>query len=84
MIRVVLPAQLRTLARIEGEVELAVTGAVTQSSVLDALEARWRAADRHGRQHKPDERRRRSFMNEQTYRRFSVSERDRRWAEVRR
>jgi sulfur-carrier protein len=41
MIRLVLPAHLRTLARIDGEVELAVTGQVTQRSVLDALEARY-------------------------------------------
>jgi molybdopterin converting factor small subunit len=41
MIRVVLPAQLRTLARIEGEVELKVEGAPTQRSVLDALELRY-------------------------------------------
>ena len=40
MIRVVLPAHLRTLARVEGEVELALDGAVTVGSVLDALEAR--------------------------------------------
>jgi hypothetical protein len=39
MIRVVLPAHLRTLARIEGEVTLTVAGEVTQRSVLDALEA---------------------------------------------
>ena len=39
MIRVVLPPHLRTLARINGEVELAVEGPVTQRSVLDALEA---------------------------------------------
>ena len=39
MIRVVLPAHLRTLARVEGEVKLDVKGAVTQRSVLDALEA---------------------------------------------
>ena len=38
MIRVVLPAHLRTLARVDGEVKLAVRGAVTQRSVLDALE----------------------------------------------
>ncbi|HEY5361435.1 MAG TPA: MoaD/ThiS family protein [Streptosporangiaceae bacterium] len=36
-----LPAHLRTLARVSGEVELRVTGQVTQSSVLDALEARY-------------------------------------------
>ena len=39
MIRVVLPAHLRTLARVDGEVELDVAGPVTQRSVLDALEA---------------------------------------------
>ena len=38
MIRVVLPAHLRTLARVGGEVELQVEGPVTQRSVLDALE----------------------------------------------
>jgi molybdopterin synthase sulfur carrier subunit len=41
MIRVVLPAHLRTLARIDGEVKLDVEGKVTQRSVLDALEARY-------------------------------------------
>jgi sulfur-carrier protein len=41
MIRVQLPAHLRTLARVEGEVTLEVEGAVTQRSVLDALEARY-------------------------------------------
>jgi sulfur-carrier protein len=39
LIRVALPAHLRTLARVNGEVELQVTGPVTQGSVLDALEA---------------------------------------------
>jgi sulfur-carrier protein len=39
MIRVVLPAHLRTLARVEGEVKLDVVGKATQRSVLDALEA---------------------------------------------
>jgi molybdopterin synthase sulfur carrier subunit len=39
MIRVVLPAHLRTLAGVRGEVKLEVEGAVTQRSVLDALEA---------------------------------------------
>ena len=38
MIRVVLPAHLRTLARVDGEVKINVAGAVTQRSVLDALE----------------------------------------------
>jgi sulfur-carrier protein len=41
MIRVVLPAHLRTLARVDGEVELDVPGQVTQCSVLDALERRY-------------------------------------------
>jgi len=41
MIRVVLPAHLRTLARIDGEVRLDVAGPVTQRAVLDALEARY-------------------------------------------
>jgi sulfur-carrier protein len=39
VIRVVLPAHLRTLARVDGEVKLDVEGQVTQRSVLDALEA---------------------------------------------
>jgi molybdopterin converting factor small subunit len=41
MIRVVLPAHLRTLARVDGEVKLAVEGQATQRSLLDALEARY-------------------------------------------
>jgi hypothetical protein len=41
MIRVVLPAHLRTLTQVNGEVELEVAGQVTQRSVLDALEARY-------------------------------------------
>jgi molybdopterin converting factor small subunit len=41
MIRVVLPAPLRTLAGVAGEVKLHVDGPVTQGSVLDALEARY-------------------------------------------
>jgi molybdopterin synthase sulfur carrier subunit len=39
MIRVTLPAHLRKLAQVEGEVMLNVDGPVTQGSVLDALEA---------------------------------------------
>ncbi len=39
MIRVVLPVPLRKLARVEGEVQLAINGAVTQRAILDALEA---------------------------------------------
>jgi molybdopterin synthase sulfur carrier subunit len=41
MIRVVLPAHLRTLAQVQSEVTLAVEGPVTQRAVLDALEARY-------------------------------------------
>ena len=41
MIRIVLPAHLRTLARIDGEVALNIEGQVTLRAVLDALEARY-------------------------------------------
>jgi molybdopterin synthase sulfur carrier subunit len=41
MIRVVLPPHLRTLARVLDEVQLEIAGAVTQRSVLDALEAQY-------------------------------------------
>jgi molybdopterin converting factor small subunit len=41
MIRVVLPAHLRTLAKVKNEVELQIEGKVTQRSVLDALEAEY-------------------------------------------
>jgi len=41
MIRIVLPAHLRTLARVDGEVTLHIEGPVTQRSVLDALEDRY-------------------------------------------
>ena len=41
MIRVVLPAHLRTLAQVAGEVELDIPGQVTQCAVLDELEARY-------------------------------------------
>ena len=41
MIRVMLPAHLRALARVDGEVKLEVEGQATQRSVLDALEARY-------------------------------------------
>ena len=43
MIRVVLPAHLRALAQLNGEAGVEVEGAVTQRSVLDALEARYPA-----------------------------------------
>ncbi len=41
MIQVVLPAHLRTLAQLRGELKLEVAGPVTQRAVLDALEARY-------------------------------------------
>jgi len=41
MIRVVLPAHLKTLAGVPGEVELDLSGPATQRAVLDALEARF-------------------------------------------
>src|SRR5437016_1848972 len=41
MIRVILPPNLRTLARIEGEVGLEPNETVTQRSVLDAVEAKY-------------------------------------------
>ena len=68
MIRVVLPAHLRTLARVEGEVTLEITGAVKQRSVLDALEARCPALRGAIRDHVTQ--RRRPFV------RFFASEED--------
>jgi molybdopterin synthase sulfur carrier subunit len=41
MIKVVLPPHLKTLAKISGDVDLEVSGLVTQRSILDALEARY-------------------------------------------
>ena len=41
MIRIILPAHLRILANVNGEVTVEVEGAATQRSVLDALEARY-------------------------------------------
>jgi len=43
IIRVVLPYHLRTLARVDGEVQLEVVGPATLRSVLDALEERYPA-----------------------------------------
>lgn len=40
-VRLELPYHLRTLARIEGQVQLEIAGPVTQRAVLDALEARY-------------------------------------------
>jgi sulfur-carrier protein len=41
MIQVVLPAHLRTLAQVDGDVSVEVAGAVTTRAILDALEARY-------------------------------------------
>lgn len=41
MIRVLLPTPLRQLARINGELQLAVDGRVTQRTILDAVEAQY-------------------------------------------
>src|SRR5579864_5293240 len=41
MIKVVLPPHLRNIAKVNGDVELNVEGAITQRSVLDALEAKY-------------------------------------------
>ena len=60
MIRVVLPSHLRRLASIDGEVKLEITGAVTQYSVLDALEARYPML--RGTIRDQDSKRRRAFI----------------------
>ncbi len=60
MIRVELPAHLRTLARVDGEVMVDVRGAVTQRAVLDALEAAYPVLRGTIRDHVT--RRRRPFM----------------------
>jgi len=57
MIRVTLPAHLRTLARIQGEVRLEVTGTVTQRSILDALETAYPVLRGTIRDHVTQERR---------------------------
>jgi molybdopterin synthase sulfur carrier subunit len=57
MIRVLLPAHLRILARVEGEIQLEVEGRATQRSVLDALEARYPALGGTLRDHVTGQRR---------------------------
>jgi len=57
VIRVVLPAHLRTLADVHGEVTLAVEGVATQRSVLDALEAEYPMLRGTLRDHATQERR---------------------------
>jgi molybdopterin synthase sulfur carrier subunit len=58
MIRVVLPAHLRTLSGAGGEVTVEVEGRVTQRSILDALEARYPMLQGTLRDHVTQERRR--------------------------
>ena len=60
MIRVVLPAHLRTLARVNDEVSVEVQGCATVASVLDALEARYPVLCGTIRDH--ETRRRRAFV----------------------
>jgi hypothetical protein len=57
MIRVVLPAHLRTLTGFSGDVELQIEGAVTQRAILDALEARYPVLRGTIRDHVTQERR---------------------------
>ena len=57
MIRVALPFHLRKLARIDGEVELDLTGPITQRAILDALEARYPVLRGTIRDHGTQERR---------------------------
>ncbi len=57
MIRVVLPAHLRTLARVAGEVQVEIEGRATVSAVLDALEARYPALRGTIRDHATKQRR---------------------------
>ena len=60
MIRVMLPAHLRTLAQIDDEVTLEIEGPVTQRSIIDALEARYPMLQGTIRDHNTQ--RRRSFV----------------------
>ena len=58
MIRVVLPAHLKTLAHVTGEVGIDVAGPITQGQVLDAIEARYpmllgTIRDRHSGKRRP-------------------------------
>ena len=60
MIRVILPAHLRTLARVDDEVTLDIEGEVTQRSILNALEARYPMLQGTIRDH--DTQKRRPFL----------------------
>jgi hypothetical protein len=68
VIRVVLPAHLRALARVNGEVRLDLEGDVTQRAVLDALESRYPMLRGTMRDHVTQQRR--------AYVRFFACERD--------
>jgi hypothetical protein len=68
MVRVLLPAHLRVLARLQGEVQVEVDGAITQRSVLNALEAAYPMLNGTIRDHTTQQRR--AFM------RFFACERD--------
>jgi len=56
-VRVVLPAHLRTIAKVAGEVNLEVAGEVTVRSVIDALESRFPALSGTIRDHVSKQRR---------------------------
>jgi hypothetical protein len=60
VIRVELPQHLQTLARVEREVTLEVTGPVTQRTILDALEAKYPVLEGAIRDHTT--RKRRPFL----------------------
>ena len=60
MIRVVIPAHLKTLAKVDGEIQLDVSPPVTQRSVLDALEAKYPVLMGTIRDH--DTKQRRAFL----------------------
>lgn len=57
MIRIALPAQLRRLARVDGEVHVDVDGVVTQRAILDALETSYPVLGGTIRDHVTQERR---------------------------
>jgi hypothetical protein len=60
VIRVIMPAALRRLARIDGDIELPIDSPVTQRAVLDALEARYPALRGTLRDH--ESKRRRAYV----------------------
>jgi hypothetical protein len=57
MIRIVIPAHLRTLAGVRGDVTLEIDGAVTRTSILDELEKRYPMLRGTIREHVSGERR---------------------------